>query len=112
MKASALLIFLASLFVSVTAPSSSIAKTITAACILQDENDGSSYEKAIVITETSETTGVPAEYKWLHAHYPGYKMKKQVLSPHDGKTYDILYIKYKGKKKTVYFDITAFFGKF
>lgn len=74
--------------------------------------DGSSFDKAIVITETTETAGIAAEYKWLNQHYPGYKMKKQALSHHDGKPYDILYFKHKRKKRTIYFDISAFFGKF
>lgn len=77
----------------------------------EGERDGSSYEKAIIITDTTETAGIKAEYKWLAQHYPGYKMKKQALSYHNGKPYDILYIKHKGKKKKVYFDISNFFGK-
>jgi len=76
------------------------------------ERDGSSYEKAIVILETTETVGVHAEYKWLSENYPRYKMKKQALSYYNGKPYDILFIKQKGKKKKIYFDISAFFGKF
>src|SRR6478735_7045405 len=81
--------------------------------IKQDEDhDGSSYEKAIIINETNTSDGVAAEYKWLRKHYPGYKFLRQALSPYKDKYYDILFIKYKGKKKAVYFDISNFFGKY
>jgi len=80
--------------------------------LFQDgERDGSSYEKAIIIQDSTESAGIKAEYKWLNEHYPGYKMKKQSLSFYKGKAYDILQFKYKGKKKKIYFDISNFFGK-
>ena len=76
-------------------------------------NDGSSYEKAIVIEETSETKGVSAEYAWLKKQYPGHKVISQSLSQKGGKPYDILRIETAdGTKKEVYFDISNFFGKF
>ncbi len=76
-----------------------------------DDRDGSSFEKAIIIEETSEKAGVPAEYEWLRKHYPGYKKIKQSLRQYQGRYYDILLIKHNGKKKTVYFDIDNFFGR-
>ncbi|MEW6470067.1 MAG: hypothetical protein AB1458_14160 [Bacteroidota bacterium] len=78
---------------------------------LQDDRDGSSYEKAIIIQDTTSMEGIKAEYKWLSEHYPGYKMKKQQLSQYQGRFYDIMHFKHKGKKKKIYFDITNFFGK-
>jgi hypothetical protein len=36
--------------------------------------DGSSIEKALLVREKTESTGIAAEYQWLAAHYPGYKM--------------------------------------
>ena len=75
--------------------------------------DGSSYEKAIIIEETSETKGVNAEYAWLKQNYPGYKMGSQSLAYKDGKPYDILNFETAdGVKKSIYFDISKFFGKF
>jgi hypothetical protein len=77
------------------------------------EKDGSSFEKAIVINEKSESKGVDAEYAWLRQNYPGYHMERQSLTFNNGKSYDILKIKTaEGKKKDVYFDISNFFGKF
>jgi len=77
------------------------------------EADGSSFEKAIVIDEKSETKGVNAEYAWLKKNYPGYSFKSQSLN-HKGKVpYDIITIKTAdGETKNIYFDISRFFGKF
>lgn len=74
--------------------------------------DGSSFEKAIIITEKTESTGVTAEYKWLSNHYPGYTSGGQSLVYHDKKPYDILNIKTStGTPIKVYFDISNYFGK-
>jgi hypothetical protein len=76
-------------------------------------NDGSSFEKAIVIKEVSEMKGVNAEYAYLRAAYPGYKAGGQSLSYHDKKPYDAIKITTAdGKQLTVYFDTSNFFGKF
>ena len=76
-------------------------------------NDGSSFEKAIVINEKSESAGVSAEYAWLRENYPGYMAKGQSLNFHRNKPYDIMtIITADGVEKKVYFDISKFFGKF
>ena len=73
---------------------------------------GTSFEDAVIIMEKTETTGVDAEYDWLREHYPGYKLVSQSLSSKDGKHYDVMKIKTaSGEDKTVYFDISNFFGK-
>lgn len=91
-------------------------KVATASQISQSKStggDGSSYEKAIVIAEKTETTGVDAEYAWLRKNYPGYKVEMQSLNQHDGKPYDILKIKTAdGVEMSVYFDISNYFSKF
>lgn len=80
---------------------------------VRDVNDGSSYEKAIVITATSETTGIHAEYAWLDKKYPGNKRGGQSLTYHDKKPYDIIKVTTTdGKAVDTYFDISNFFGKF
>ena len=74
--------------------------------------DGSSYEKAIVINEKSEGPGVNAEYKWLKENYPGYVLKGQHMGYSGKKIFDIIDIKTAdGESKSVYFDITNFYGK-
>ena len=75
--------------------------------------DGSSFEKAIVIQETSETTGTSAEYKWIRQNYPGSQNQGQALMTNNKKPYDVLTIKTSdGTTKKIYFDISNFFGKF
>ena len=81
--------------------------------IIDPTPDGSSAEQAIVINEKSEITGVAAEYSWLQKHYPGYKLSIQFLSVRDNQSYDImLFDTSEGISKEIYFDISAFHGKF
>jgi len=75
--------------------------------------DGSSFEKAVVIHGANELTGVDAEYDYLAQHYPGYHRGKQSLSFHGKRHFDVLeFTTAGGKKRTIHFDITEFFGKF
>lgn len=75
-------------------------------------HDGSSYKNAIIIHEKTETNGVAAEYAWLRKHYPGYRFKEQAMVYDHRKPYDILTIvTNSGAQKEIYFDISAFFGK-
>jgi hypothetical protein len=76
------------------------------------KQDGSSYENAIVINEKTERPGVDAEYIWLTKNHPGYKLITQSLSNKGTKHYDLMQIKTaEGEEKTIYFDISKFFGK-
>jgi len=76
-------------------------------------NDGSSFEKAIVIQEKSESAGVAAEYTWLKEKYPGYQSKGQSLTMNGKKPYDIIQIMTANEEeKKIYFDISNYFGKF
>lgn len=75
--------------------------------------DGSSFEKAIIINKTNEMDGIAAEYDWIKNHYPGYINLGQELVYNKNKPYDIINIKTaEGQTKSIYFDISAFFGKF
>ena len=77
------------------------------------DRDGSSFEKAVIIQEKSEMTGVSAEYSWLSVHYPGYQTEMQSLMIDKKMPYDVLKIKTTdGVEKKVYFDIHNYFGKF
>jgi hypothetical protein len=76
-------------------------------------NDGSSFEKAVYITEAQETPGIHAEYAWIRNKYPGSKTRGQSLNIHEKKPYDIIHITTAdGKDIDVYFDISKFYGKF
>jgi len=75
--------------------------------------DGSSFERAIFITETQETPGIHAEYAWIKDKYPGYKLRSQSLSYYNRKPYDIIHITTAdGTDRDIYFDISNFYGKF
>ncbi len=93
--------------------SSKSSSAMESAAVPESEQDGSSFEKAVVIKDKSETTGVSAEYTWLREHYPGYKSLGQSLLYKGKKPYDKLSIQTAdGEKKEIYFDISNFFGKF
>jgi hypothetical protein len=77
------------------------------------DNDGSSFEKAIVIEERNSSKGIAAEYAWIKENYPGCTMKKQALVQHKNKPYDVLTIvRSDGREKEIHFDVSNFFGKF
>lgn len=74
--------------------------------------DGSSLEKAIVVKAPNEESGVHAEHEYIRQHYPGSEEGRQSLQNSKGRAYDAMdFTTADGKKKTLYFDITAYFGK-
>jgi len=93
-------------------PSPTNAERVENKTIIDRIHDGTSYESAIIMKERNENEGVKAEYTWLRANYPGYIVKKQGLNFHKEKAYDVLYITTaEGKEKSIYFDISNFYGK-
>jgi hypothetical protein len=105
-----LLLALAFGFVSCNGSKHSVGTSTDQFPVVKDQ-EGTSYENAVFITEKTESKGVDAEYKWLSQHYPGYKLKKQSLGHNGGKPYDLMDIKTSsGEEKTIYFDISNFFG--
>jgi hypothetical protein len=76
--------------------------------------DGSTMETAVVIETTQKSSaGVQAEYAWLGRHYPGYRRISQALLHDGGKSYDLFELEAPGgQRRNVYFDISAFFGRF
>ena len=55
---------------------------------------------------------VGEEYAWMQRHYPGFQPGMQALQTIDGKPYDVLtWRNEKGEERTVYFDISRFFGR-
>jgi hypothetical protein len=75
--------------------------------------DGSSYAQAVVIKNAHhEEIGVPAERAWLEQRYPGYDKGEQSEMTVNGKQFDLIeFTTATGEHKSVYFDITDFFGK-
>jgi hypothetical protein len=68
-------------------------------------NDGSSFEKAIVVKNISE------EYAYIRKVCPGCKVIKQALRSNNKKYYDVLYVNNNGTEVVYYFDINSFYGK-
>jgi hypothetical protein len=70
------------------------------------DQDGSSPENAIVVGSVAE------EYAWMQRHCAGFRPGMQSLQEIGGKPYDVLtWHNAKGEERTVYFDISGFFGR-
>jgi len=68
--------------------------------------DGSSPEQAIVVGSVGE------EYAWMQRHCPWFQPGTQSLEQIEGKPYDVLtWRNDQGEERTVYFDISRFFGR-
>ncbi len=68
--------------------------------------DGSSVAQAVVVGSVVE------EYAWIQEHCPGFQREMQALAEIEGRPYDIITIRNaRGEERTVYFDISRFFGK-
>ena len=79
--------------------------------------DGSTEQSAILIKATSSLLGVPAEYEYIQSLYGNkgsdWEFNKQMQYDNNSKSFDILEIRLSnGSEKTIYFDITSFYGKF
>jgi len=74
---------------------------------------GSSPAAAIVLPgATNEMNGVMAEDAYISQHYPGWQQGSQSTVMQNGKDYDQIQLSGPGgKTQTIYFDITAWFGK-
>ena len=77
-----------------------------------DTADGATTETAILVQASNEFEGVDAEYGYIQDHYPGWQHAQQSLIQDNGKIFDrIEIVGPDGIRKTLYFDITDWFGK-
>ena len=80
--------------------------------------DGSSIQSAVIIKATSSATGISAEYKWIEKRYGirdrDWKVSSRMHGSQDnGKSYETFNIECTdGRRATIIFDITAFYGRF
>src|SRR5437016_4150009 len=73
---------------------------------------GLSCSSAIVIKATTEQTGIAEENAWIKENYPGATKVGQALMTCNDKPADQVDIETaNGRKVSVYFDISNFFGK-
>lgn len=75
--------------------------------------DGTTLEQAVIVNAPSERIGVAALYGWIGRHYPGSTAAGQNTIIKNGHFYDAIDIITATKeRRTFYFDITQFFGKY
>ena len=84
---------------------------------LYGSGNGQSEEEAVVIRTTSSSIGVPAEYAWLEKQYglrdSDWSINLRMHGPDaTGRIHEKFRIKLTdGTEKTIYFDISSFFGR-
>ena len=70
------------------------------------DEQGATPETAISVAN------IAAEYQWVKANCSGYRPGGQALVQVNGKPYDLLTLRDgDGRERTVYFDISSFFGR-
>jgi len=75
--------------------------------------DGTSLEQAVIVKAATERVGVAALYGWIGRRYPGSTAAGQRTVIQNGRFYDAIEIVTAAKeRRTFYFDISQFFGKF
>jgi len=74
--------------------------------------DGSTVKDAVVITASGEETGIRAAYIWSREHYPRSRLLDESVD-HDGDRFyfEVKIVTSDSKSRTVFFEITSFFGK-
>ena len=84
------------------------------AAIQYSSSDGTSFDKAIVITGAlNDTAGIQAEYQYIRSHFPGATVGNQRLVSQGTRVFDLLeLVTADHQKRTIFFDITDFFGKY
>ena len=74
--------------------------------------DGSSIEKAVIITAPNKFTGVRAEFDWIQKNRRGWQFERQSVLKGRGKVLDKMVFRTpQGEPVTLFFDITDFNGK-
>lgn len=74
--------------------------------------DGSSIDKAVIIKAPDNFIGVRIEYTWIKKNCPGCQLERQSAFKKGNKIYDKMeFHTPDGQQKTIYFDITGFYGK-
>ena len=73
--------------------------------------DGSSVEQAVVVLAETEDEGIDLEHHWTFDHYGRFRKIRGGLAAAGGKHYDVITVELADHtEKTIYFDITGFYG--
>lgn len=69
--------------------------------------DGSSFDRAIVLEGAILGFAAIVEHGYLNEHYPGYKVQRQAVKEHGGRSFDVVALTTAdGKSKTLYFALS------
>ena len=84
---------------------------------IDSDGGGDSMDRAIIINANTTTKGVRAEYDFISSKCGqrdlDWTFESQMALRSNGRHYDYIKVKLKnGDKKSFYFDITQFYGKF
>jgi hypothetical protein len=75
--------------------------------------DGATLDTAVVVEALDENVGVAALYGWIGQKYPGARAAGQTTVIQKGRFYDAIdIVTGSNERRTLYFDVTSFFGKF
>jgi hypothetical protein len=74
--------------------------------------DGTSADEAVVVFADTEDEGIDLEHHWTFDHYGRFrKVRGGLASASDGRHFDVITVELADHtEKTIYFDITAFYG--
>jgi len=74
--------------------------------------DGTSADQAVVVLAETEDEGIDLEHHWTFDHYGRFrKVRGGLASAADGRHFDVITVELADHtEKTIYFDITAFYG--
>ncbi len=89
-------------------PASAPSRVPTAASIAE----GESIETSVPVPGRTEQEGVDWENDWIWRHYGRFRKKSAGLATLSGRRYDVVTVELADhSERTVYFDITEFFGR-
>jgi hypothetical protein len=75
--------------------------------------DGTTLDRAVIVNAPTESIGVAAVYGWIGRRYPGSTAAGQNTVIRNGRFYDAIdVLTGTRERRTFYFDITQFFGKY
>jgi hypothetical protein len=73
--------------------------------------DGTSADQAVIVLAETEDEGIDLEHHWTFDHYGRFRKVRGGLAAADGKHFDVITVELADhSEKTIYFDITAFYG--
>ena len=73
--------------------------------------DGSSAEQAVIVLARTEDEGIDLEHHWIFDHYGRFRKIRGGLAAADDKHYDVITVELGDHtEKTIFFDITGFYG--